>query len=142
MTRTEGGGNHYSVTAHGDHSIGRPMTRTGGSGEIHHSPTARGDHAISAGSTRNVFIRWVGRSPRARWLPLLASCAGLVIAGSQQPEGLARQCVLWYVLCGLSLVTAVARVLIRWPRDTRVVVALSLVSVLATVAGWLVFQSV
>ncbi|MER6307704.1 hypothetical protein [Streptomyces sp. NPDC001657] len=88
-----------------------------------------------------MFIKWV-MHPSARWLPLLLACAGLVIAGSQQPERPAGQYVLWFVLCGLSLVTAAARVLIRRPRDARVVAALSLVSVLATVAGWLVFPNV
>ncbi|QHC25967.1 hypothetical protein [Streptomyces sp. GS7] len=110
-------------------------------GDTHQSPTAHGDHSIAAGTIRNVFIRWV-LHPSARWLPLLLACAALVIAGTTWPDGPARQYVLWGVLAALSLATAAARVLIRRPRGARVVAALSLVSVLATVGGWLAFRSV
>lgn len=116
-------------------------TRPGDGGDIHNSPTTHGDHSIAANDIKNVFIRWV-MHPSARWLPLLLACAALVIAGSRQPEGPPGQYALWFVLAGLSLVTAAARVLLRRPRDARVVGALSLVSVLTTVGGWLAFQNI
>ncbi|MEU6330543.1 hypothetical protein ABZ851_25185 [Streptomyces sp. NPDC047049] len=48
----------------------------------------------------------------------------------------------WGTLSGLALFTGAVRVLNRRPRDARVVGTLSLVSVLATVGGWLAFQHV
>ncbi|UQA93608.1 hypothetical protein [Streptomyces halobius] len=117
------------------------MTPSGDGGGVHNNPTTHGDHSIAANDIKNVIIRWV-MHPSARWLPLLLACAALVIAGSKQPGGPAGQYTLWFVLAGLSLVTAAARVLLRRPRDIRVVGALSLISVLATVGGWLAFQNI
>ncbi|MEU9119339.1 hypothetical protein AB0C96_05670 [Streptomyces sp. NPDC048506] len=118
------------------------MTRRPGQrGDVYNSPTAHGDHSIAANDIKNVIIKWV-LHPSARWLPLLLACAALVIAGTRWPDGPARQYVLWGTLAGLSLVTAAARVLNRRPRDARVVGILSLVSVLATVGGWLAFGNV
>ncbi|MFI0709532.1 hypothetical protein ACH4SK_02530 [Streptomyces inhibens] len=110
-------------------------------GDIHNSPTTHGAYSIAANDIKNVIIKWV-MHPSARWLPLLLACAVVVIAWSGWPDGPARQYGLWGTLAGLSLVTAAARVLNRRPRDARVVGMLSLVSVLATVGGWLAFQSV
>lgn len=110
-------------------------------GDVHNSPTTHGDHSIAANDIRNVFIKWV-MHPSARWLPLLLACAALVIAGTNWPDGPAGQYTLWGALAALSLFTAAARVLDRRRRDARVGGVLSLISVLATVGGWLAFQSV
>ncbi|MFG2289939.1 hypothetical protein ACGFOU_28185 [Streptomyces sp. NPDC048595] len=115
--------------------------RLGDPGDVHNNPTAHGDHSIAANDIRNVIIKWV-LHPSARWLPLLLACAALVIAGTNWPDGPARQYTLWGTLAALSLGTAAARVLGRRPRDARVVGVLSLVSVLATVGGWLAFRHV
>ncbi|PBC84376.1 hypothetical protein SAMN05428945_1018 [Streptomyces sp. 2224.1] len=117
------------------------MTRLGGSGNVHNSPTAHGDHSIAANDIKNVIVKWV-MHPSARWLPLLLACTAVVIAGTTQPGGPAGQYTLWGALSGLALLTGAARVLNRRPRDARVVGTLSLVSVLATVGGWLAFQHV
>ncbi|MGX7757589.1 hypothetical protein ACWQ06_02845 [Streptomyces angustmyceticus] len=117
------------------------MTRHASGGNVHNSPTAHGDHSIAANDIKNVIVKWV-MHPSARWLPLLLACTAVVIAGSTQPGGPAGQYALWGTLSGLALLTAAARVLNRRPRDARVVGALSLVSVLATVGGWLAFQHV
>ncbi|ARF56923.1 hypothetical protein [Streptomyces gilvosporeus] len=107
-----------------------------------------GDGSIAAQYIRNVIIKWV-LHPSARWVPLLAACTGLVIAGSTWPDGPARQYALWGTLAGLSVATAAARVLHAKPRHgnaksqyVRVVGVLSLVSVLATVGAWLAFRDV
>ncbi|MGG2465825.1 hypothetical protein ACO0M4_39710 [Streptomyces sp. RGM 3693] len=109
---------------------------------IHNDATATGDHSIAAGNIRNVFIRWALQHPSARWLPLLLACAALIIAGTTWPDGPASQYALWGVLAAVSLGTATGRVLIQRPAVTRVVAALSLVSVLATVGGYLAFRNV
>ncbi|MFI9047956.1 hypothetical protein [Streptomyces sp. NPDC053427] len=110
-------------------------------GAVHNSSTAGGDHSIAANVIKNVIIKWV-MHPSARWVPLLVACTGLVIAGSTWPDGPASQYTLWGTLAGLSVATAAARVLNRKPLGARVVGALSLVSLLATVGAWLAFQSV
>ncbi|MFE3650351.1 hypothetical protein [Streptomyces sp. NPDC059122] len=109
---------------------------------IHHDTTATGDHAIAAGSIRNVIIRWVLQHPSARWLPLLLACAALIVSGSTWPDGPASQYVLWGILAAVSLGTATGRVLVQRPADARIVAALSLVSVLSTVGGYLAFRNV
>ncbi|MFG2227489.1 hypothetical protein [Streptomyces sp. NPDC048644] len=113
---------------------GTPPTR-----DIHNSPTTHGDHSIAANDIKNVIIRWV-LHPSARWLPLLLVCAGLVIAQTLHPRGSFGQYVLCAVLAGIALATAAVRVLIRRPPGAGFVGALSLISVLATVGGWLAFQ--
>lgn len=115
--------------------------RRGDDRDVYNTPTAHGDHSIAANDIRNVIIKWV-MHPSARWLPLLLACAAVVIVGTNWPDGPARQYTLWGALVALSLGTATARVLARRPRDARVVGTLSLVSVLATVGGWLAFQNV
>ncbi|GAB7033869.1 hypothetical protein AB0G35_26630 [Streptomyces sp. NPDC021749] len=117
------------------------MSRPAGRGDVHHSATSHGAHSIAANDIKNVFIKWV-MHPSARWLPLLLACAAVVVAGTDWPDGPARQYTLWGLLTGLSVLTAAARVLDRSPRDARLAGVLSLVSVLATVGGWLAFQSV
>ncbi|MCB5908226.1 hypothetical protein [Streptomyces pinistramenti] len=107
--------------------------------DIHNSPTTHGDHSIAANDIKNVIIRWV-MHPSARWLPLLLACAGLVIAQALHPSGPFGQYLLCTVLAGVALVTAAVRVLIRRSSGVGFVGALSLVSVLATVGGWLAFQ--
>ncbi|WP_274913937.1 hypothetical protein [Streptomyces sp. WZ-12] len=111
-------------------------------GPTHNNATSHGDHSIAAGNIRNVVIRWALQHPSARWLPLLLACAALLLAGTTWPDGPATQYALWAVLVALSLATAAARVLVQRPRDARIVAALSLVSVLASVGGWLAFRNV
>ncbi|MEW1656933.1 hypothetical protein [Streptomyces sp. NPDC093707] len=113
-----------------------------GPGDTQNTTTAQGDYSIAAGSIRNVIVRWAMQHPSARWLPLILACAGLILAGTTWPDGPATQYVLWGILIALALATAAARVLVQRPRDARIVAALSLVSVLATVGGWLAFRSV
>ncbi|MFD7105909.1 hypothetical protein ACFVTP_27620 [Streptomyces celluloflavus] len=115
------------------------MTRPAGGGETHNSPTTHGDHSIAANDIKNVIIKWV-LHPSARWLPLLLACAALVTAASLRPAGPVGGFAGWGSLAGVALATAVIRVLIRKPRHTSVIAALSLVSVLSTVGGWLAFQ--
>ncbi|MFJ9853795.1 hypothetical protein [Streptomyces sp. NPDC101150] len=110
-------------------------------GTTHKEANTLGDHSIAANDIKNLIIKWV-MHPSARWAPLLLACTGLVIAGSTWPDGPASQYALWGTLAALSVATAAARVLNRRPRGARVVGALSLVSVLATVGAWLAFQSV
>ncbi|WP_438486474.1 hypothetical protein [Streptomyces sp. S186] len=109
--------------------------------QIHNDATAHGDHSIAAGTIRNVFIRWA-LHPSARWLPLLLACAALVVAGTTWPDGPASQYVLWGTLVAVSVGAATARVLVQRPRGARIVAALSLASLLATVGGWLAFRDV
>ena len=111
-------------------------------GPTQNNATSHGDHSIAAGNIRNVVIRWALQHPSARWLPLILACAGLLLAGTTWPDGPAAQYLLWGALVALSLATAAARVLVQRPRDARIVATLSLVSVLATVGGWLAFRHV
>ncbi|AIA05272.1 hypothetical protein ACFU90_24190 [Streptomyces noursei] len=111
-------------------------------GHLHNEATAHGNHAIAAGNIRNVFIRWALQHPSARWLPLLLACAALIIAGTTWPDGPASQYALWGALITVSLATAAGRVLVQRPADARIVAALSLVSVLTTVGGYLAFRNV
>lgn len=110
-------------------------------GDTYNTPTAHGSHSIAANDIKNVIIKWV-MHPSARWLPLLLACAALVLSQAEGTQGPLGQYALWALLAALSLVTAAARVLVRATRGVGVTGALSLVSVLATVGGWLVFQNV
>ncbi|WP_399087139.1 hypothetical protein ACGH2B_09940 [Streptomyces sp. BBFR2] len=78
--------------------------------------------------------------PSARWLPLLLACAALVIAQATDPHGPAGQYTPSIALAALAVAAAAVRVLIRKTPSVAAVGALSLVSVLATVGGWLSFR--
>ncbi|MFD9813824.1 hypothetical protein [Streptomyces sp. NPDC059080] len=105
----------------------------------HNNPVTTGPHSIAANDIRNVIIRWV-MHPSARWLPLLLACAALVIAQTTDPHGPAGQYALSITLAVLAVAAGAVRVLIRKTPSVAAVGALSLVSVLATVGGWLSFQ--
>lgn len=105
----------------------------------HNNPVTTGPHSIAANDIKNVIIRWV-MHPSARWLPLLLACAALVIAQTTDPHGPAGQYALSITLAVLAVAAGAVRVLIRKTPSVAAVGALSLVSVLATVGGWLSFQ--
>ncbi|GAA3165027.1 MULTISPECIES: hypothetical protein [Streptomyces] len=116
-----------------------------GTPEVHHhtlrhnNPVTTGPHSIAANDIKNVIIRWV-MHPSARWLPLLLACAALVIAQATDPHGPAGQYALSIALAVLAVAAGAVRVLIRKTPSVAAVGALSLVSVLATVGGWLAFR--
>ncbi|MFF9477971.1 hypothetical protein [Streptomyces sp. NPDC014733] len=105
----------------------------------HNNPVTTGPHSIAANDIKNVIIRWV-MHPSARWLPLLLACAALVIAQTTEPRGPTEQYTLCITLAVLAVAAGAVRVLIRKTPSVAAVGALSLVSVLATVGGWLSFQ--
>ncbi|MEU3713742.1 hypothetical protein [Streptomyces catenulae] len=124
---------------------GRRPAGSGPAPEVHHhdvrhnNPVTTGPHSIAANDIKNVIIRWV-MHPSARWLPLLLACAALVIAQTTDPRGPVGQYALCLSFAVLAVAAGAVRVLIRRTPSVAAVGALSLVSVLATVGGWLSFQ--